>query len=835
MCEPIHVTSKATPVAAINKMNHAAPRHTPSSASVVSAQGVCDEEPPVRPPSPRVVTSQPINVTKPRSPILRPIRPRSPRLSSSSEDDSPPPRPASPVFHIPNVKKSSVTKIAPAKSISDTAFDSRHWGNRGEVVTRRGHPSSSAGYDLDNLVDLVTERLRSNKSHQNVRQSSSVSVTPPQSRPFTPQHGQHLSRPHSRSLLPQALDFSDSRSITPQQLSRQSSFNNFGMFPQGMRSNDNNYHRSRLSSEFMDDSDYGAYPTHRDFMGTPSSMTERNLSRMGSTSYFDENDYSAFTPDLRTQRKMSFSSVSSVCNTPLLTPKVNRDFGFVSSKKEPAKPPRRHSKEPLSSGSRPVSRHHHSSSRESTPVNNPVKSPVRPSRVRGKNHPRDHQHQNKVNKSRAADKINRPKSLQEAEPVYEILTPVASTFHSTRRHNYCSSSDSDSDFRTPQASPRLMRQAAKNIRRQSDVYEDVDIGTQSYQNVRDNPLINASKGSSQRLSDDSSLKHNTKPKMIPPRKSQEPIPTPRKSSLSRSRDQSVESLHKMSLSLPRKLYPKKEPHYKVPPPNPRPVNPVDDCHLYSQIVYEDEGDKQSCNDLGKRSQQPDQIRQNKHMERSKLSDKKQSSGNSLRKSVESITKYQNNYPGGRSESRSKQKSNTFKNGDPVKNSNEHTDSNVKVELTGEEDRFYDAKEELVKKSKAIATLPDGSKYPCVIVQKKAKSTENSLKREKHLKTEVDKPPQKAQRNFKNYTPVEMKMKPDWLDDLKVKDESKGPPPTSIIDGVLYTSRALIEEEKSKSQKLNTFNLIKPEVFETYDVCKNYTREYDKIDKQRKVK
>ena len=83
----------------------------------------------------------------------------------------------------------------------------------------------------------------------------------------------------------------------------------------------------------MDDSDYGAYPTHRDFMGTPSFVDERNLSRMGSTSYFDDNDYSAFTPDLRTQRKMSFSSVSSVCNTPLLTPKVNKDFGFVSSKK----------------------------------------------------------------------------------------------------------------------------------------------------------------------------------------------------------------------------------------------------------------------------------------------------------------------------------------------------------------------------------------------------------------------------------------------------------------------------------------------------------------------
>ena len=391
-----------------------------------------------------------------------------------------------------------------------------------------------------------------------------------------------------------------------------------------------------------------------------------------------------------------------------------------------------------------------------------------------------------------------------------------------------------------------MRQAVKTSRRQSDVYEDVDIGTQSYQNVRDNPLINASKRSSQSLNDETTSCKQIRPKMIPPRKSQDPIPTPRKSSLSRSRDQSVESLHKMSLSLPRKLYPKKEPHYKVPPPNPRPVNPVHDCHLYSQIVYEDEGDKQSFNEmdsrkksteLGKRSQQADKIRQSKQKDRSKLSDKRQSSPS---RSVDSITKHQNNYPGGRklsdgSRSRSKQKSNICKNGDLDNNSNELADSNVKVELTGEEDRFYDAKEELVKKSKAIATLPDGSKYPCVIVQKKAKSTENSLKRENKLKKEDSTPPQKSQRNFKDYIPVEMKMKPDWFDDLKVKDEPKGPQPTSIIDGVLYTSRALIEEEKCKYQKLNTFNLIQPEVFETYDVCKNYTRECNKKGKQRKVK
>merc|ERR1719250_66295 len=68
----------------------------------------------------------------------------------------------------------------------------------------------------------------------------------------------------------------------------------------------------------------------------------------------------------------------------------------------------------------------------------------------------------------------------------------------------------------------------------------------------------------------------------------------------------------------------------------------------------------------------------------------------------------------------------------------------------------------------------------------------------------------------------MKLKPDWFDDLKIKkDVSKTPRPTSIIDGVLYTSKALIDSD-TKSKKLGTINLIEPEVFEMYDVCKNKT-------------
>ena len=166
----------------------------------------------------------------------------------------------------------------------------------------------------------------------------------------------------------------------------------------------------------------------------------------------------------------------------------------------------------------------------------------------------------------------------------------------------------------------MRRAVKKTLREKSDIYEDVDIGSQSYQNVRDTPFINTSNRSSQTFNDEVTSSKQIRPKMIPPRMSQDPIPTPRKSSLSRSRNQSVESLHGMN-SLPRKLI-NREPHYKVPPPNPRPVNPNDchlssqpisvqysdhvttldqsaanDCHQYSQILYEDDQDNQKFKEI----------------------------------------------------------------------------------------------------------------------------------------------------------------------------------------------------------------------------------------------
>ena len=665
-----------------------------------------------------------------------------------------------------------------------------------------------------------------------------------------PPSSQDMSRPQSRSR------FIDSRSTTPQ-LSKQNSFNNFGLFSPHSRNsyNENFNNKFGFSPEFLDDSDYGAYQISRDFIRTPSVLDERSFSRLGSNSFFDENDYSAFTPDLRQQRKMSFSS--SVCSTPLQTPKLNRDFGFVSSKKDVMpKPPRRRSKDP---GSRPVSRQQRSSSRETTPVNNP-KSPVRPSRVRGgKNYPAATPNtQNKFE----TNKSHRPRSLQETarEPIYEILSPVSQTINSNRSNKmqrnktnlsrYSSSSDSESDFKTPQASPRFVRNTNKSKkldRRNSDIYEDIEIGSQSYQNVRDNPIMNSnSKKVPAKKTEKTEIKSQpSKPKMIPPRTSQDPIPTPRKASLSRSRDQSVESLNSLN-SLPRKIYPKKtEPHYKVPPPNPRPVHP-NEAHFYSELLYEDdqEFNRNNTNNIkeieSNNKLSSDKVKQRKSFQESqKPVNQKQQRGNDKlsRKSVEMKQKHQNDYPSGE-RSQVKHKQNLDKNAKTDLETNSGkvvtaADANVKVELIGEEDKFYDAQEEcgefMVKKSKAIATLPDGSKYPCVIVQKKSKG-DNILRKESNEKTNDSPtetlPPQKTPRTFKNYTPVDMKMKPDWFEDLKIKEETRAPGPTSIIDGVLCTSRALIDQEKDNlsKRKLNTFNLIKPEVFETYDVCRNVCKE-----------
>lgn len=49
-------------------------------------------------------------------------------------------------------------------------------------------------------------------------------------------------------------------------------------------------------------------------------------------------------------------------------------------------------------------------------------------------------------------------------------------------------------------------------------------------------------------------------------------------------------------------------------------------------------------------------------------------------------------------------------------------------------------------------------------------------------------------------------------------EERVPKPKDILDGVLYTSRALQEETQIYEKGLAKFSLIEPEVFQMYDVC-----------------
>ena len=57
-------------------------------------------------------------------------------------------------------------------------------------------------------------------------------------------------------------------------------------------------------------------------------------------------------------------------------------------------------------------------------------------------------------------------------------------------------------------------------------------------------------------------------------------------------------------------------------------------------------------------------------------------------------------------------------------------------------------------------------------------------------------------------------------------EERLPKPKEILDGVLYTSRALQEETQIYEKGLAKFSLIEPEVFQTYDVCQRREKSPD---------
>ena len=458
------------------------------------------------------------------------------------------------------------------------------------------------------------------------------------------------------------------------------------------------------------------------------------------------------------------------------------------------------------------------------------------------------------------------------ENIYECVTPgpLPYTPLQVRSQAFSSSSDSDSDFRTPHASPRFVRHNPKpktkstNNKVQSSASK-VSLASsrasvsssksshkpkvssprvkpsssvilrdrgQSYENTQAFPGLSESQKrlSSTSLASTSSSGERARPKLIPPRTCQEPIPTPRTRSLARrSRERSQETT---GVS-PRGTGVRREPYYKVPPPNPREVTPPLPASTHHYEYLDLEGGQGGLQEVTPPTP---------------ASGRRSSASSSTKSSLKKKSKA------------------------------ELDSSAVAVTLDEDGDTFYDTKEEagevLIKKSKGIATLPDGSTYPCVIVQKKTKKGSlergSSGKEKKYNPTGLPskdsfsskesvqsgptltrrpsttyspKEVQKSARPFREYSPVlasskaslkeysptplpskshnsKPAMNNDWLDALKPKQvvEERLPKPKEILDGVLYTSRALQEETQIYEKGLAKFSLIEPEVFQTYDVC-----------------
>ena len=658
---------------------------------------------------------------------------------------------------------------------------------------------------------------------------------PPRPAPPLLRGGQAPSRQQARLSSAYDWDPFRARSTTPQatklELSRQASF---ASQPSG------SYSQRRYSSDSPEPDD----PRWR-------SEVERALSQIRTTS-LDTEDYSAITP-LVTRKQ----SVSSVHSTPLLQPKLSKDFGFVSSnKKEPMpKPPRRNRSKDLMQSVGPGSA---PSSKDTTPINSPVR-PVRGAR------------------GRSSRQSTRPASQME-ENIYECVTPgpLPYTPLQVRSQAFSSSSDSESDFRTPHASPRFVRHNPKPKTKSSNKVQSSaskaslassrasvnssksnsksktsssrvkpsssvilrDRG-QSYENTRGFPggLTEQQKhlSSTSLASTSSSGERGPRPKLIPPRTCQEPIPTPRTRSLARrSREPSQETT---GVS-PRGTRARREPYYKVPPPNPREVTPPLPASSHHYEYLDLEGGQGGLQEVVPPTP-----------------------ASGRRSSASSINK---------------------KNSLKKKSSAEVNTSAVAVTLDEYGDKFYDTKEDvgdvLIKKSKGIATLPDGSTYPCVIVQKKTKkgslekassgsdknhtshrstdslpsssssrgsvSTGPTLKKTSSRKNSQQETPSSANslrayspvvasspapKQYREYSPAaplpskgtatKPAIQNDWLDALKPKVvEERVPKPKDILDGVLYTSRALQEETQIYEKGLAKFSLIEPEVFQMYDVC-----------------
>ena len=141
---------------------------------------------------------------------------------------------------------------------------------------------------------------------------------------------------------------------------------------------------------------------------------------------------------------------------------------------------------------------------------------------------------------------------------------------------------------------------------------------------------------------------------------------------------------------------------------------------------------------------------------------------------------------------------------------------------------------LVEQIICVTHLPDNGLQPAVLLDKKpriqqsmaeAQSQHTVAKAQSRQAVAEAQSEQTASSDWQPYVPLERKrLQPDWLEDLRLKEEageqSGQPPPRpkSIVDGVLYTSRAL--EAEAETSGGASYSLIAPEVFETYDVCRS---------------
>jgi len=462
-----------------------------------------------------------------------------------------------------------------------------------------------------------------------------------------------------------------------------------------------------------------------------------------------------------------------------------------------------------------------------------------------------------------------------------------------------SSSSTSSDFATPQSSPRALRAVHKKALAGGNAdYETVSL---AYENFKDNPLLdNRQKniktvGSKQQTSTEATALATSvasgKPKLIPPRTSLEPIPTPRtmgrRASTTSSRDHSQEIGKQEPV----------EPHYKSPTRLVR----AQDRNVYAEPVYKQspqpsqpghghyKGPKE-CSELvhklhgvGPQSKQSLPRRQSQEINTSsnlhpsslsKTQQKNKSISQSKSKSKEHSDKQDNNRSKTQTNNQSKNNLNQSQSqsakqtqqknskGDQLeqlaqpllekeKQRTETTkkeqqqnqrkvlrkvsipeDEKKKVETKAEvearrqspstyvlivkdspsdDDAFVNEADAtaLEVKTRSIASQPVGIQYPREIPQRKPLTLLDTTK---------------DPADWKLFVPVERKLQPDWFEDLQKKEVKEGmhPRPKSIVDGILYTSRALEEKEEEQAAGAS-YSLIDPEVFETYDVCRSHPK------------